>query len=66
MVRSHEREGLEKSMDIFKMDKVNPFRFYVYKLVNPITQKCFYIGKGCGKRAWQHTADAKGGEFLML
>jgi len=28
--------------------------FYVYGLVNPITGKMFYIGKGCGKRLFEH------------
>jgi hypothetical protein len=27
--------------------------FYVYAHFNPITNECFYVGKGSGKRAWQ-------------
>lgn len=27
--------------------------FYVYEHWRPDTGECFYVGKGCGKRAWQ-------------
>lgn len=33
--------------------------YYVYLLVNPITNKIFYVGKGKGKRALQHYKDYK-------
>lgn len=29
-------------------------KFYVYTLTNPITGNVFYVGKGCGNRAYQH------------
>lgn len=29
-------------------------RYYVYQLLNPISNKPFYIGKGSGDRAWTH------------
>jgi hypothetical protein len=32
-------------------------RFYVYEYYCPITNKPFYYGKGCGKRAWNHLMD---------
>lgn len=28
--------------------------FYVYELVDPRNGETFYVGKGCGRRAWQH------------
>ncbi len=33
---------------------INPSGFYVYFIINPINNKVFYVGKGIGKRAWQH------------
>jgi len=33
---------------------INPSGFYVYFLINPLNNKVFYVGKGIGKRAWQH------------
>jgi len=35
--------------------------FYVYFLVNPINNKIFYIGKGCGKRLFTHVSEYKRG-----
>lgn len=35
--------------------------YYVYFLINPLTDKIFYIGKGKGKRALQHYKDYKNG-----
>ena len=29
-------------------------KYYTYMLVDPLTNKPFYIGKGCGKRMYQH------------
>lgn len=33
-------------------------RFYVYTLSDPRDGQVFYVGKGCGNRAYQHEADA--------
>lgn len=41
-----------------------PLGFYVYLLINPIDNNIFYIGKGKGKRAWNHTRNCKGGYEL--
>jgi hypothetical protein len=35
-------------------EKVITWKYYVYLLVNPIDNKIFYVGKGIGKRAWEH------------
>lgn len=34
-------------------------RFYVYLLIDPRTKAPFYVGKGCGKRAYSHERQAK-------
>lgn len=39
-------------------------KFYVYCLVDPRTKTPFYVGKGCGKRAWSHTRKVKNGISL--
>ncbi len=36
-------------------------RYYVYQLVDPRTNKPFYIGKGRGNRMYSHLAEAKRG-----
>jgi hypothetical protein len=37
--------------------------FYVYRLIDPRDGSPFYIGKGTGKRAWSHEADARAGRI---
>jgi len=32
-------------------------KYYVYKIINPITNRIFYIGKGTGNRCKQHLTD---------
>lgn len=32
----------------------HPIGFYVYHLIDPRNGQTFYIGKGQGRRAWQH------------
>ena len=34
-------------------------RFYTYCYINPVTDKPFYVGKGCGNRMYSHLAEAK-------
>lgn len=34
-------------------------KYYVYRLIDPRTLQTFYVGKGCGDRALQHTKDAR-------
>jgi hypothetical protein len=34
-------------------------KYYVYHIINPITNRIFYIGKGCGSRCKQHLTDKK-------
>lgn len=36
-------------------------RFYVYELSDPRTGQVFYVGKGCGQRAFRHEAEARNG-----
>lgn len=45
------------------MSARDPNRYYVYRLIDPLDGGTFYIGKGCGQRAWQHTKDAKRGRI---
>lgn len=35
-------------------NQINKFMYYVYKLINPITNTVFYVGKGSGDRAYCH------------
>jgi hypothetical protein len=34
-------------------------RYYVYHIINPITNRIFYVGKGTGSRCKQHLTDKK-------
>lgn len=36
-------------------------KYYVYALIDPRDGQPFYIGKGCGKRCFQHVADVRKG-----
>lgn len=36
------------------MEFVEKNKYYVYSISDPINKTPFYIGKGCGKRAWSH------------
>lgn len=38
-----------------------PSGFYVYRLCDPDTGLPFYVGKGQGRRAWQHEVDVRKG-----
>lgn len=37
-------------------------RFYVYELIDGLTGRVFYVGKGCGNRMRHHERDAKAGK----
>lgn len=41
-----------------------PAKYYVYFLIDPRNNSIFYIGKGQGKRAFQHAKDVMKGRFL--
>lgn len=38
-------------------------RYYVYRLIDPVTGRQFYVGKGQGKRAWHHEANVRAGKL---
>lgn len=38
-------------------------RFYVYQLVDPRDGSVFYVGKGCGRRMYDHEAEAEKGVY---
>ena len=38
---------------------MSQMKYYVYQLVDSITGKVFYIGKGQGNRMYQHTKEAR-------
>jgi len=38
---------------------MNKNKFYVYHIINPITNRIFYVGKGTGNRCKQHLTDKK-------
>ena len=42
----------------FKVSVIEALQFYVYCLVDPRTNKIFYIGKGHGNRVFNHALDA--------
>jgi hypothetical protein len=68
--RGHARDDYlpDFSCDQFKADLslnivTQSGKSYVYALINPDTQKIFYIGKGKGNRVFQHFLDARSGAF---
>lgn len=40
-----------------------PSGFYVYELIDPRTDWVFYVGKGQGRRAWQHEQAVRRGDL---
>ena len=44
-----------------KFDQPAPIGFYVYRLIDPRVGQPFYVGKGKGRRAWQHERDVAQG-----
>ena len=45
-------------MDQFSQKSIEEIGSYAYALVDPRTDKIFYIGKGCGNRVFDHCNDA--------
>jgi hypothetical protein len=43
---------------------LRPAPFYVYGLVDPLRRDLFYVGKGSGRRMYQHADDARRGAVL--
>lgn len=43
---------MDKMLSFFDSFKDND-KFYVYGHFNSVNNECFYIGKGCGGRAWK-------------
>lgn len=39
-------------------------KYFVYALADPLTNKIFYIGKGCGKRPYAHLREFKNLEII--
>ncbi len=44
--------------EVFKTSVIEALQYYVYCLVDPRTNRIFYIGKGSGNRIFNHTNDA--------
>lgn len=46
-------------MEHFSPEVEAQLQYYVYALVDPRTEKIFYVGKGTGNRVFQHIAEAE-------
>ena len=44
--------------EVFKTSLIEALQYYVYCLVDPRTNRIFYIGKGSGNRIFNHANDA--------
>ena len=44
--------------EVFKTSVIEALQYYVYCLVDPRTNRIFYIGKGSGNRIFNHANDA--------
>jgi hypothetical protein len=42
------------ALDRFSADVLEKLRWYVYRLINPMNDETFYVGKGEGNRVFQH------------
>jgi len=49
---------MTRTITKFSPEVIKELQYYVYRLVDPIGEKTFYIGKGKGNRIFQHVKDA--------
>jgi hypothetical protein len=72
---AHEKKSLEKRRgehwrrfgeyleSIEPSERTAPKKYYVYHLIDPFTERVFYVGKGCGGRIFHHERDLLGGVY---
>ncbi|MDX1991652.1 MAG: hypothetical protein SF029_04655 [bacterium] len=49
---------MSKPIDVFPYSVIEKLGYYVYLLIDPETEKVFYVGKGTGNRVFAHANDA--------
>jgi hypothetical protein len=52
-----------ESTELSDKRQLGPTKYYVYHLIDPFTQKVFYVGKGCGGRVFHHERDLLAGVY---
>jgi hypothetical protein len=55
---SEDKELIRRSLPMFETSIIEKLEFYVYALIDPRTERPFYIGKGRGNRVFSHVARA--------